>query len=109
MILIPLQVATKRELLQDGIKLWEELDSVATPLNEWIERTEVDVKERKVFGDSLDEAKEFKKTISVITCMIHLLCYFPSPPSSSFSSSSSSSPLSPPSSPPFLVLQGVFT
>ena len=88
MILNPLQVATKRELLQDGIKLWEELDSVATPLNEWIERTEVNVKERKVFGDSLDEAKEFKKTISVITCMIHLLYYFPSPSSSSSSFSS---------------------
>ena len=66
-LLILFKVAASRELLEEGVKLWEELDSVATPLNGWIEMSEVYVKEREVYGHSLDEAKEFKKTLTVQT------------------------------------------
>ena len=62
------KVGACREFLQEGVKLWEELDSVATPLNGWIEMSEVYVKEREVYGHSLEEAKEFKKTLTVCTC-----------------------------------------
>ncbi|XP_019856696.1 PREDICTED: dystonin-like [Amphimedon queenslandica] len=65
------KVAASRELLEEGVKLWEELDSAATPLNEWIEMSEVYVKEREVYGHSLDEAKEFKKTLTTYRDSLH--------------------------------------
>lgn len=47
------------------IKLWKDFEDVTSPLVEWIEKVEIDVKERETYGDSLEEAEEFMRNIVV--------------------------------------------
>jgi hypothetical protein len=59
------KIIQRQEELQDGLDMWEEFDSVATPLNDWIESVTFDVKEREVYGYTLEEAEQFMKAIVV--------------------------------------------
>ena len=45
--------------------MWEEFESVTTPLREWMETVEVNVQGREAYGHSLDEAEQFMRTIVV--------------------------------------------
>ena len=60
-----LQIAQQQQFLEDSVRLWEEFESVTTPLREWMEMVEVNVQGREAYGRSLDEAEQFMRTIVV--------------------------------------------
>lgn len=63
----------RKDELEGGVKLWEEFEAVTTPLNEWIEKVEIDVQGCEVFGNTLEEAQQFRNTIEVRVCGCNIL------------------------------------
>ncbi len=59
------QIHEQREFLQFSLDEWNEFDSVATPLNEWIERVEIDVLHRDTYGKTLEESEQYMRRVVV--------------------------------------------